>query len=100
VIPVAATEVIYALNPDGTLRAVIIGTTRNELHPRLGDSASLVAEVVTPVTAIPIAASRAVPRKLVFPIVLTSVALAGLALVEALRRRWGGDGSLAFWRRP
>jgi hypothetical protein len=91
--------VIYAVGPDGTLRAVIVPTSRNELHARLGDSASVVAEVVSPVTAVPIAASRAVPKKLVVPIVLTSVALAGLALVEALRRRWGGDGSLAFWRR-
>jgi hypothetical protein len=99
VIPVAATEVIYAVNPDGTLRAVIIGTTRNEVHARLGDAASLVADTVTPATAIPLAASRAMSKKLVIPVVLTSVALAGLAVVEALRRKWGGEGDLAFWRR-
>jgi hypothetical protein len=99
VIPVAASEVIYAVNPDGTLRAVIVGTTRNDFHARLGDSASLVAEVVTPVTSVPLAVSRALPKGLVVPIVLTSVALAGLAVVEALRRRWGEEGGLAFWRR-
>ncbi len=93
-------QLIFTVQPDGTLRAVVIsGPSRNLLHSRFPDSASLVAEIVTPATTMPIAASRGLTRNLALPIVLSSVALAGLAVVESLRRRWGEDASLAFWRR-
>jgi hypothetical protein len=94
-------ELISAYEADGRARHGVASGAggRTELHARPQGGAVLVAEVVTPETTVPVAASQAVPRSLALLIVLGAIALGVVAAVQWWRRRWGDGYEFSFLRR-